>query len=202
MCNTAPARQSAHDRVIPAAAASGIAINATAHAVMGNEQQMSIIEKLMLRGARGELIRQHWFQSIRRDNPDRFVFGSFCAVIVVTLVLQFAMSSVSITSLGFEVVVRYPLLVALGYCYIALGTKLAHKFLLWGICLAAVAGALLGVLGTLSAMSTTHNVDRLLGVYVVPMGLIVFTLVFDLAMAAVFGYLGVMVYRGTRRLGG
>ena len=41
----------------------------------------------------------------------------------------------------------------------------------------------------------------LLGVQVAPMGMLIFWLVFNVAMAALFGYVGVMVYRGMKRLG-
>jgi hypothetical protein len=39
----------------------------------------------MLRGARGELIRQPWFQSIRRENADTPVFVTFGVALVITL---------------------------------------------------------------------------------------------------------------------
>jgi hypothetical protein len=167
---------------------------------MGDQEKLSIIERLMLRGARGELIRQPWFQSIRQGNADLFVRVAFGAAIVITLVLEFGLSSISMTGMAFEVVVWYPLWLALGYFYIAVGTKLAQRFL-FGICVVGVLVSLTSVWGAFSALSYAHSVQQWLGVQVVPMGLIIFRLLFDLAMAAVFGYLGVLVYRGIKRLG-
>jgi hypothetical protein len=165
-----------------------------------DEQKLSLIEKLMLRGARGELIQQPWFQSIRQENADLVVRVAFGVAILITLVLEFGMASISLTSMAFEVVVWYPLWLALGYLYIAVGTKLAHRFLL-GVCVAGVLVSLSSVWGALSALSYAHSVEPWLGVPVVPVGLIIFRLLFDLAMLGLFGYLGVLVYRGTKRLG-
>ena len=166
----------------------------------GNEKKLSFIERLMLRGARGELIRQPWFEAIRRDNADMFVYVSFSVALLIVLVLQFAVSSITMTGVIFMILVRYPVWIALGYAYIALGTKLAHRFLL-GTCVVGVVVSVFGVFGAVSAMSTAHSLNQLLGVEAVPMGLLVFVLLFTAAVGALYGYVGLMVYRGIKRVG-
>jgi hypothetical protein len=156
----------------------------------------------MLRGARGELIRQPWFQSIRRENADTFVFVTFGVALVITLALQFGISSITMTTVVFAILVRYPMWIAVGFFYIALGTKLAHHFLLWGNLLGGRPDWTVRRLGISSGhRSGGENLEQLLGVQVAPMGMLIFWLVFNVAMAALFGYVGVMVYRGMKRLG-
>ena len=67
-----------------------------------------------------------------------------------------------------------------------------------------MAGALIGLYGVWASLRTidlADNLEQLLGVQVAPMGMLISWLVFNVAMAALFGYVGVMVYRGMKRLG-
>ena len=87
--------------------------------------------------------------------------------------------------------VRYPMWIAVAFFYIALGTKLAHHFLLWGNLLGGRPDWALRRLG----FSSGHrfggqNLEQLLGVQVAPMGMLIFWLVFNVAIAALFGYVG------------
>jgi sterol desaturase/sphingolipid hydroxylase (fatty acid hydroxylase superfamily) len=87
------------------------------------------------------------------------------------------------------------------FLYIALGTKLAHKFILM-MCVIGAVVSLWGAFAFFSLMSLAGGANRLLGEEVVPTGWIAVPLVIYLVMVVVYGWLGVLVHRGMRRLDG
>ena len=164
-----------------------------------NDAAMSFMARLLLRGMRGELIRQDWFQNVRRQNADKFVLGTFGAAVIIVLALQFGIEPGGWGSLIAAVVLKYPVWIALGFIYVAVGTKLSHQFLLWGVCLGGALVAVWSVFSTLRAMRAAHAVNSMLGVQVIPTGYLIFMLIVHAVMAVVFGYLGVLVYRAINR---
>jgi len=147
----------------------------------------SLISKLMYRGIRGELIRQPWFVNFRQQSPDQFVYITYGIGVFLALVLSLigAVGTV-ITDLIFA---------GLIYLYFALGTKLAHQFVAYGIC---GVGAVLALLSALYAVATFFDLASLhLAGYAI-------TLLFSLAVTVVSGlvlaYIGFQVYRGIQRL--
>jgi hypothetical protein len=164
--------------------------------IVSEETHLPMIESLMLRGARGELITHRWFQSIRQQNANSFALITFGTAVVLTLSFQLMTARATTPGLVLVLMVTYPLWLILGYLYIALGTKLAHHFLQWGICMGGILVSLVGVWGAVSVMDVDRSVDQWLGMQVAPTGLIIFELVFDIAMAVLFAYLGLLVHRG------
>src|ERR1700733_3846382 len=81
------------------------------------------IDRLLVRGANGELLRQPWFDSIRAQSADNFVFLSYGGAFVFGLILALATSSTVVKLL------LCVLWASLGYLYIALSTRLARQFL-------------------------------------------------------------------------
>jgi hypothetical protein len=148
----------------------------------------------MLRGTRGEVLPQPWFQKLRANSADMFVFVSYPAAFVITI--MFSMLTSRTTPQPFVWFVEYGIWFTMGFLYLALGTKLAHQFLLWGICLVGVLVSLLGVWGAVSVLSLDSGLSNLLGVSMAPTGLYVFELLLSVGAAAAFGYAGVQVHRG------
>jgi hypothetical protein len=147
----------------------------------------SLISKLMYRGIRGELIRQPWFVNFRQQSPDQFVYITYG--IGVFLALLMGMLGVVGT------VITDVIFAGLIYLYFALGTKLAHQFVAYGIC---GVGAVLALLSALYAVATFFDLASLhLAGYAI-------TLLFSLAVTVVSGlvlaYIGFQVYRGIQRL--
>jgi hypothetical protein len=60
-------------------------------------------------------------------DADLFVRVAFLAWIVITLVLTFAMLSITTTGVGFTILVKYPMWLARGYFYIALGRSVWRR---------------------------------------------------------------------------
>jgi hypothetical protein len=104
------------------------------------------IDRLLVRGANGELLRQPWLDSIRTQSADTFVLGSYGAAFVFGLILALAASSPLVMFL------LCVLWAGLGYLYIALSTRLARQFLEYGICLVGGIAAIFGILAALSAL--------------------------------------------------
>lgn len=150
----------------------------------------SFITRLMERGVQGLLIRQPWFQDQRQRNPDPFVFVSFGIGVVVTIMLSLIPSSFVVT------VLTIALWAGIGYLYFALGTKLAHQFVMFGICLVGGLVMLLRVIVAISALSSS----RLYYVYVEPPVVLALVLLINLAGVAAVGYIGIQVNRGIQRM--
>lgn len=152
----------------------------------------SFVYRLMQRGVRGELIRQPWFQDLRQRNADPFVYGSFAVGVVVSLVLSVIPSSLVVT------VLTTSLWAGIGYLYVALGTKLAHQFALFGICLVGGLVMLARVLFSMVALSVGPG--RYYGYRYEPVPELMFVLLINLAGAAALVYLGIQLYRGIQRM--
>lgn len=147
----------------------------------------SLISKLMYRGIRGELIRQPWFVNFRQQSPDQFVYITYG--IGVFLALLMGMLGVIGT------VITDVIFAGLIYLYFALGTKLAHQFVAYGIC---GVGAVLALLSALYTVATFFDLASLhLAGYAVMLLLsLAVTVVSGLALA----YIGFQVHRGIQRL--
>jgi hypothetical protein len=162
----------------------------------------SFVDRLMLRGIRGELVRWPSFQSIRRDNPDVFLYVSFGVACLLSFVLpQFTPTFGTMAGATLIQLMGFTIQFVLIYLYIALGTKLAHKFILM-MCVIGAVVSLWGAFAFFSLMSLAGGANRLLGEEVVPTGWIAVPLVIYLVMVVVYGWLGVLVHRGMRRLDG
>lgn len=152
----------------------------------------SFIVRLMQRGVRGELLRQAWFHDLRHRNADPAVYGSFAVGVVVSLVLLVIPSSFVVT------VLTTSLWIGIGYLYIALGTKLAHQFTLFGICLVGGLVMLARVLFSMVALSVGAN--RYYGYGYDPVPELMFVLLINLVGAAAFVYIGIQVHRGIQQM--
>ena len=154
----------------------------------------SFIIRLMERGVRGELFQQPWFHNFRAHSPDPFVFTSYAVGVVLTILLALIPSSL------FSTVFSDALWVAIGYLYLALGTKLAHQFLEFGICLVGTLVMLGRIWSTAWAIAIDRSVATLIGVYAEPTALLVFELLLNVAAAAFLIYVGLQIHRGIQRL--
>jgi hypothetical protein len=152
----------------------------------------SFIQRLMQRGVRGELFRQSWFHDFRQRNPDPFVYISFAIGVVISLLLLLIPSSFVITVLSMA------LWGAIGYLYFALGTKLAHQFTLFGICLVGGLVMLARVLSAMVALSL--RTGSYYGGFYESAVELMFVLLINLAGAAACVYVGIQVYRGIQQM--
>lgn len=157
-----------------------------------NPARESFVLRLMQRGARGELLRQPWFHDMRQRNADPFVYVSFGVGVVVSLLLLVIPSSFVVS------VLTTALWVGIGYLYFALGTKLAHQFLLFGICLV---GGLVMAARALSAMvGLSIRSASYYGFGYESVAELMFVMLLNLAGVAAFIYVGVQVYRGIQQM--
>jgi hypothetical protein len=156
--------------------------------------QASFVTRLMERGVRGELFRQPWFQRIRGQSPDPFLFATYAGGFVVTILLGL------IPSTFFSTVLTDVLWLAIGYLYFALGTRLSHQFLAFGICLVGALVMLGRTWSTVSALTITRGLARMFGAYTDPTPLLAVVLLLDVAAAAFLIYVGLQVHKGIQRL--
>ncbi|WP_163742300.1 hypothetical protein [Mycolicibacterium fallax] len=150
----------------------------------------TIVTRLVESGVRGQLIRQPWFQNLRASNADLAVYVSFGVGVVLTGIFSLIPSGfVS----DFLIV---GLWAGLAYLYLALGTKLSHQFLLWGIC---VAGGVVTVLKVLSGFSTL-TFGTWFGLYRDPLVVVFLDMLLNVAVALALGYLGMQMHREIAKL--
>jgi hypothetical protein len=158
----------------------------------------------MLRGMRGELVQQPWFQSMREQNPRQLVVVSMLGAWLLMVMLQLVGGGTAIGSIVAELIFD-AIQVALAYLLLAVGTELAHRCLFWSFVLGA-AGSLLGAMVAIPAILVVQGVDRsvepIMGPDAVSTGILIFWLLYSLVTAVVLGILAVMVHRGTKRLAG
>jgi hypothetical protein len=148
----------------------------------------SLISKLMYRGIRGELIRQPWFVNFRQQSPDQFVYITYGIGLFLALVMSLLPGFIGtlITDVIFA---------GLIYLYFALGTKLAHQFVVYGICGVGAALALLRALynvATFFDLASVHLAGYALGVLI--------SAAITVVSGLVLAYIGFQVYRGIQRL--
>lgn len=148
----------------------------------------SFITRLMSRGIRGELIRQPWFLNFRHQSADQFVYVTYGVGLLLAIV--FALLPGVIGTIITDLVWA-----GLIYLYFALGTKLAHQFIAYGICGVGAALALL------SALYTGATFVDLASLHFAGTAVL---LLISLAVTAVSGvalaYIGVQVHSGIQRL--
>ncbi|HET6737106.1 MAG TPA: hypothetical protein VFH65_31100, partial [Mycobacterium sp.] len=148
----------------------------------------SLITRLMSRGIRGELIRQPWFLNFRHQSADSFVYVTFGIGLLMAIVLALLPGIIG-------TIITDLIWASLIYLYFALGTKLAHQFIAYGICGGGVALALL------SALYTGATFIDLASVYFAGTAvLLLISLGLTLVSAVVLAYVGVQVYRGIQKL--
>lgn len=150
----------------------------------------SFVTRLMDRGVQGGLVRQPWFQEQRQRNPEPLVYITYGVAVFTSIVLWFIPSSFVVT------VFTAALWAGVGYLFFAIGTKLAHQFILFGICLAGGLVAALRVLFTITALSAS----RLYSAYYEPAIVLVLVLLINMAVGAGLVYVGVNVHRGIQRM--
>jgi hypothetical protein len=152
----------------------------------------------MLRGVRGELIQQPWFQSMRLQNPRELLIGSLFGGILITFMLGFIGSGTGISSFFIDLV-SDAIWIALCYVCLAVGTKLAHGLLFWG-CVGGVIGSLIGTMIVVPALLLVGGIYGTLGIAGAPMVLLFALMVYGVVMAVVYAYLAVLVHRGRKQL--
>lgn len=150
----------------------------------------SFVTRLMDRGVKGALITQPWFLAQRQRNADLFVYISYGIGVFVSIVVSFIPSSFVVT------VFTAAIWAGLGIVYFAIGTKLAHQFILFGICLVGGLVMALRVLLTIAALSAS----RWYGSYYEPPIVQVMVLLISLAVGAALVYIGIQVHRGIQRM--
>lgn len=153
-----------------------------------------VVEQWMFRGMGGDLIRGPRFAQFRATQADIFVFFSYAAVFVVSIILNLTTTTFVLT------LFLYVLWTAFGYVFIALGTKLAHNFATWGIALVAAVLSLGGVWGSIVRLSADQTVDRLTGEHIDNPGVLAVQLIIYVALAAAYGYLTFVMARFVNRM--
>jgi hypothetical protein len=156
--------------------------------------KIAFVTRLVERGVRGELFRQPWFHNLRATQPDTFVYVSFGVAVVMSVLLSIIPSNFLATAL------TDALWLGLAYLYFAMGTKLAHQFLLWGICVAGGVVMLLRIWSTISLLSIDASLMRYTGRYLEPTGLLVVLLLLDLASVVLLGLVGMQLHREIAKL--
>jgi hypothetical protein len=149
----------------------------------------SLISKLMYRGIRGELIRQPWFLNYRQQSADQFVYITYGIGLFLALVASLLPGFIGtlITDVIFA---------GLIYLYFALGTKLAHQFVAYGICAVGAVLALLRALYNVATIFDLASVPYMAGYAIGVLVSLAITVVSGLILA----YIGFQVYRGIQRL--
>jgi hypothetical protein len=149
----------------------------------------SLIAKLMYRGIRGELIRQPWFVNYRQQSADQFVYVTYGIGVFVALVASLLPGFIG-------TVIIDVIFAGLIYLYFALGTKLAHQFVAYGICgvgaVIALLRALYNVATVFELASSPYMAGYAIGVLV--------SLAITVVSGLVLAYIGFQVYRGIQRL--
>ncbi len=149
----------------------------------------NIVTRLMDRGMRGELFQQPWFLKLRAESPDQFVYVSYGVGFFISILLAL------IPSMFVSTVLSDLLWLAIGYLYFALGTKLAHQFLEFGICVVGALVMLGRIWSVVSTMAVTNSMARMLGASVEPTALLLLELLLNVAGAALLVYVGVQVHK-------
>ncbi|MCV6998858.1 hypothetical protein H7J34_01440 [Mycolicibacterium alvei] len=146
----------------------------------------SFISRLMIRGSNGELLQQPWFQNFRRQSPDTFVYVAYGIAIVLSLVLSTA---------GFiGTIISDAIWVAVIYAFFAIGTKLAHQFIAYGIGAVGAVLSLLSALYTVSVLIDFASI-RFAGTTMT----LIFSLVVTLISGAVLAFIGIQVHREIKK---
>jgi hypothetical protein len=148
----------------------------------------SLITRLMSRGIRGELIRQPWFLNFRDNSADQFVYVTYGIGLFLALVMSLMPGFIGtlLTDLVFA---------GLIYLYFALGTKLAHQFVAYGICGVGAVLALLRALynvATIFDLASVHLAGYALGVLI--------SAAITVVSGLVLAYIGLQVHRAIQRL--
>lgn len=148
----------------------------------------SLISRLMYRGIRGELIRQPWFHNFRHQSADQFVYVTYGVGLLLSLVLGLVSGVIG-------TIITDLIWAGLIYLYFALGTKLAHQFIAYGI------GAVGAVLALLSALYTVTTLIDLVSLHFAGTAvLLLISLGVTVVSGAVLAHIGVQVRRGIQRL--
>jgi hypothetical protein len=172
----------------------GAPLSYAVHAPIQGPANDTFVTRLVERGIRGELFRQPWFHQLRATQPDTFVFVSFGVGVVLSMLLSL------IGSTFFATVLTDAVWVALAYLYFALGTKVAHQWLLWGVCVVGGVVTLVRIWSTFTLLSLDQSLARLMGRHVEPTGLLVLELLLDVAVGGLLIYVGIQLHREIGKL--
>ena len=154
----------------------------------------SFVTRLMTRGVQGSLLAQPWFQDLRQRNADPAVYASFGIGVFVSIVLNFIPSSFVVT------VLTGVLWAGIGFMYFALGTRLAHQFIEFGICLVGGLVMLARVLSAIIGLAASGSRYYGYGQYAEPAVVLMMVMLINLAGAGGLAYIGVQVHRGIQRM--
>lgn len=162
----------------------------------------SFVKRLMERGVRGELIRQPWFQSMRANSADTFVIATYGGGFVISIMLWTIYFMPPWPGLFVPTLLNVAWWGLIGYFFFAVGSKLAHRFIMFGICLV---GGLVMILGVFSRLWTVFGLltlsEYLHPDFYVPMLIsAVLSLLLCAAVAGFLIYVGLQVYQGVQRL--
>lgn len=148
----------------------------------------SLIARLMSRGISGDLIRAPWFTNIRQTSADTFVYVTYGVGVLLAIVFALMPGVVG-------TIITDAVWAGLIYLYLALGTKIAHQFVAYGI---GAVGAALAALSALYAVTTVIDLMSLnLGGAA---AVLVIGMVVAVISAIVLAYIGVQVHRAIQRL--
>ena len=155
----------------------------------------TFVTKLVERGIGGELLKQQpWFHNLRATRPETIVYAGYAIAVVLTILLGF-ISPRFVSTLLIDATWA-----ALAYAYLAVGTKLAHQFLLWGICVAGAVVMLLKVFGAITMLGVNEWIARSTGSYFESPVLAVLNLLVCVGTGALLVYTGIQLYREIEKL--
>jgi hypothetical protein len=149
----------------------------------------SLISRLMLRGIRGELIRQPWFQNLRRQSADQFVYITYAVGFVLSLVLALAPGVIG-------TIITDMIWAGMIFVFFAVGTKLAHQFVAYGICAVGTVLAVIGALYTITTFIDLASLHYFAGTTI----MLVFSLAVTVISGAALAYIRVQVHREIQRM--
>lgn len=170
------------------------------------EEDLPWVHRLMLRGTRGELIPQPWFRKAVQDNADTTVFVTYGGAFLFTLLLNTTVSSAVLRTGLFgpssilSMLLIQALWVGVGYVLLAIGTNLAHRFLMYGLCLVGVLVSLASIWSAGAAISLNNSIEASIGSAPISSGLLVFAMLANVTMGVALVYVGVQVRRGVDRI--
>ncbi len=122
---------------------------------------MRSIEDVMGASTRGEVLRNVPFVEAARRNDVLAVIGTYAIGVVVSLILSASFYDSAGTRV-FVTILTWAAWAAVGYVFIAIGTKLSHNVATWGVALVAGVLAALNVLGATVGLATLNTANTIL----------------------------------------
>jgi hypothetical protein len=118
------------------------------------------VEATMMAGMRGELLRHHPLVEAARKNDAPFVIGIYGGATVVSLLLSVFLMDPTVTLV--VDLLMFAAWGAIGYLFVAIGTRLSHNMATWGITLVASIIAVSKLFGNLSGAFMWNTMNTLI----------------------------------------